>query len=367
MKKKLLWLGSMAVLATPIVGVISCAKTPQGIIDLADKDIVFISDGHSLSDGEFTQSVYEGVKAATNDRVTALAPITTSRTMDSFYDKQIKDNKKLLVLSGFEHSKTLSAYASTHKETKFVLVDAEATGSNIASVKFSMKEIATIAGFRMAHYVSTQNIKNSTNKQIGIYGGMDIGPVQDYILGVKKGIEYYNIFGKNKAKPVVIDDKGFAGSFSEKDTVSIAYAKDLVITSSLILSVGGPQYKHVLRAIGDKTDVKLVGVDMDVKKVVSKADSSKVWGSILKNLTTVTTKIINDMKEDYREHVGSTYLGDIYNGGTGLVINGNVLDKNNKFGVDKNMFSDKNIDLAKQLEKLMGFANVKQTLNKHQT
>ena len=337
MKKKLLALGSIATLVAPIASVVSCGQKDFKIIDLEDKDIAFLSDGHSLTDGSFNQQIFEGVKSATNERVIALAPnITGSKSMTSFYDKQIKDGKKLLVLGGFEHSKVLGEYASKHKETNFIMIDSEVKGKNIASVVFSMKEIGFIAGFRMAHYVSKQS-----KKQIGIYGGMAIGPVQDYIQGVKKGIQYYDNHGKNKATKVIIDDKGFVGSFDKEDPKSIEFATSLVKNSSLILSVGGPQYKDVLKAIGSKADVKLVGVDLDIKSVVADGDKGKIWGSILKNLKETTTKIISDMKEDYTEHVGHTYVGNVANGGTGLAIGNETLDKN--FGITQEMLDGNNL------------------------
>ena len=340
MKKKLLALGSIAAITTPIAGVVACTPGSYKIIDLTDKDISYLTDGNSIADSGFNLAIGKALDTAKGS--TIIDSTHTTGSLTDFYDKQIKAGKKLLVLGGFGHVAGLKAYAETHKEAKFVLVDSEVVAKNVASIKFSMREIGFIAGFRMAHYASDK-AKNG----IGIYGAKGIGPIQDYVQGILKGIEYYNnhgSFGKT-ITTVIPHNEGFTGSFDKNDSESIEKAKKLVQNSSLIVGVGGPKYKDIIKVIkeakAEKT-TKVVGIDFDIEVIIKDLNDKKlVWGSILKNITSTTKKVIDDMKEDYTEHLNELYTGDINNGGTGLVIGKDSLTKENNFGIIQGMLSSK--------------------------
>ena len=336
MKKKLIALGSIAAMAAPIAGVISCAKTPQGIIDLADKDISYLNDGLSDINNAFNTAIYRGVTGAAS-----IAPkmfVHDVNDLKNSYDQQISAGKKLLVLGGYGHAEPLKIYAPKHKETKFILVDSEVKAQNVASIKFSMKEIGFIAGFRMANYASKQ-----TKKNIGIYGAKPIGSIKDVINGIKKGIKYYHDYGKD-GSGVTVNDDYFTGTFGIEDQKSKDLARTLVKSSSLIMGIGGPKYKDILNEIKKQnvTDTKIVGSDLDMKKEVNSTDANYFWGSVLKNLTYITKRIINDMKEDYREHVGHLYMGNVDNNGTGLVVGDDVMSKDGLFGLKQTMFKNTN-------------------------
>ena len=367
MKKVLLGLGSIAAIAAPIAGVISCAKEQPRIVDIESKDITFIADSNGITGNLFNTAISNGLIATGTGSHSIELDKTSNKKITDYYDEQINAKKKLLVLPGYEHAKVLKAYATAHPKTKFVLIDSEVKAPNVASVVFNMREISFITGFLMA-----QSVTGETKHTIGMYGGAPIPQVSDYIDGVKKGIQYFNNHGK-VTNTVVIEDKGFSGTFVAGDAESVKRANTLAPSSDLILSVGGPQYKDVLNAIKDtktknNSSAKLVGVDVDVSKS-NPADKTLIWGTILKKLKYTTEFIVNEIKEDYRDHFISKedpnqglYTGNIDNEGTGLVFGGTVRVRSNYFGVKQEMFKDSNTTPENLIKAATEFSKIKKII-----
>lgn len=355
-KKLLLTLGTVTAIAAPIATVVACGESSSReahYVDytgadenIAATDAVFVTDGGHIDDKSFNQSVFEGAKLAGLPEVNIKLPRSASEIGDS-YSSAISEGRKLIVAAGFNHESAIKEASSEHSDVAFVWVDGilkvkngdqEVNQGNVASIVFNMKEISFIAGIQMADYVNN-NPKNN-KKSIGIYGGMDIPSVTDYINGVKEGIKYYN---EHKNADVKLKEGGFAGNFDTGGKSSTIAQTLVQHDNALVMAVGGPQYQDVITAIGQKTDVKLVGVDVDMKGLVVQEDQNKVWGSVLKNLkgmtNTVVTKVLN--KDTRASVLGHVQTGDASNGGTGLVIGNDNKDKDNKFGLGM-IFQDSN-------------------------
>ena len=354
-KKLLLGLGTVVATVAPLASVIACGQEDFKIVDITSKDVSYISDGSSDANNSFNTAIYKGYTSSGSTQAIIGVPKGTT-DLSSYYDKQIKAGKKLLVLGGFGHVNTLKTYAPKHPQNKFVLVDDEIKGiPNIASVKFSMKEIGFIAGFRMANYASLAAKKH----KIGIYGAQEVGSVKEYIEGITKGIEYYVNHGKNGSS-VSFSTAEYTGSFGNGGAESLRHAKEMAKDCSLVIGVGGPKYKDIIAAIKDPSNsstAKVVGVDFNLKNILSdNNDKDHVWGSILKNLTITTKKVIDDMKEDFREHVGKTYTGDISNDGTGLIVGDDSLNKKDKFAITQDMFENSNLNPTFVIEEATKFS-----------
>lgn len=322
MKKILLGMGSIAAVAAPIAGVISCGPSSGKI----DKTIAFITDGGDINDKSFNQSVYEGAKDARGQ--IAVGKPASAGDIEAAYANAKTHGAKIIVAAGFNHGTPLVQYAKAHTEMKFIWIDGDANLPNVASIKFNMKKISFIAGIRMADYVSHLT---GTHHKIGVYGGLGIPSVNAYLNGVKEGVKFYNAHKPNAiTTDIVVEDAGFVGGFGTGGQSATLANKLVKNNNDLILSVGGPQYQDVLQSIKSASSTaKLVGVDVNIKGVVSEGDKKYVWGSILKNLRSVTHTITASPTA----HYGQLYMGTMENKGTGLWVKDSEVTLDNKFGI----------------------------------
>ena len=372
MKKLLLGLGTIAAVVAPVVAVVSCGDTgtkrevkyvaytgPK----LSASKTMFITDGGKIDDESFNQSVFEGAKLANLPTGNVGSPPNASGIGDK-YTSAITGKNTLIVASGFNHGSAIKEFSQAHPEEAFLWVDGKleakdhADGKmklqgNVASIMFNMKEISFIAGIRMAYDSS----KTGTHHAIGIYGGMNIPSVNDYINGIKAGIKFFNDNKPDGLTTVKIEDGGYVGNFDPGKT-SGTIATTLVSKSDLVMAVGGPQFKDVLAAITAATTsaTKLVGVDVNIE-LTNKLKTAHIWGSVLKGLKTMTAQVMNDLfgsDAKRNEKLGNVTIGDMSNSGTGLVVGTTTdLTKTNFFGITPGML--KGVTPAKALEAAIAF------------
>ena len=356
MKKLLLGLGTIAAVVAPVVAVVSCGDTGTKRevkyvaytgTQLSAKNTMFITDGGKTTDQSFNQSVFEGATAVGLPKTSFRTPGSASGIGDK-YTSAIADKNTLIVASGFNHGSAIKEFSQAHSDEAFLWVDGtlkakdHKTGKmilqgNVASIMFNMKGISFIAGIRMAYYSSKPGKKHA----IGIYGGMNIPSVNDYISGIKAGIKYFNENKEDSLEKVKIEDGGYVGNF-ETGNLSGTIATTLVSKSDLVMAVGGPQFKDVLSAIkkDNSSTTKLVGVDVNIE-LTHTTDTAHIWGSVLKGLKTMTSQVMTELfgtKNQREQKLGHVTTGNMSNSGTGLVIGTDVtLTKAGHFGIAQSM------------------------------
>ena len=331
-KKALLGIGTIATVVAPIAVVVSCGDkmAEYSYAKIENKNIYFVSDGGDIKDKSFNQSVLEGMQA---ERSITGAEVFTDNVkkpsdpskIGASYSASKNSGAQLIVASGFNHKAPLKKYAAGHHEIRFALIDGELKLPNIASVDFKMMAPSFIMGILAAK--KAMMLKPAAPK-VGYYYGMAIPGPMSYINGFKKGIDYYNTHIKRDGdKEVVKVDGGAVGNFDaggqSRTTANKLVNDDHV---SVILAVGGPQYKDALAAVKASVakDV-IIGVDTIIENIVKLADEKDlVYGSILKSLKSMTQDIVNKLKaEDGGKSVlGKTTFGTLANSGAGISIGG---------------------------------------------
>ena len=233
MKKQLITFGTIVTVLVPTIVVVSCSnKNKENTI--LNSRVAFISDNNKIRGNQFLESTEKGVLNVDKNAKT-YAP-KTQVLIDASYKEAIDNGADTLVTTGFGHEAHIKKYALNHQGVKFIYVDGQITAKNITSIYFNMKEISFIAGYKMA--ASDQVQKG--NKKIGLYGAVPIPAVDEYIKGIKDGVDYFNKHLSRGEQSVTIENQGYVGSFATGG-VSETKAITLVNDCSLVVSVGGGQ------------------------------------------------------------------------------------------------------------------------------
>jgi basic membrane protein A len=126
-----------------------------------------------ISDQAWNGEAYRGLLALRDSLGATISHIQT-RTPASFdenfreYGRQGYD---LVIGHGFEYQDAAKRIAPSHPETVFLVVSSEATGANVAGIKFSFAEPAYLAGVAAGGA--------SRSGVIGAIGGTELPPVRE--------------------------------------------------------------------------------------------------------------------------------------------------------------------------------------------
>ena len=85
---------------------------------------------------------------------------------------------------GYDQQDAITKVAAEYPEQKFVLIDGEASGENVASAFFNDNEKAFLMGILFGMTTKTN--------QVGMVGGMDIPLIEKFYSGFKCGVAYVN-------------------------------------------------------------------------------------------------------------------------------------------------------------------------------
>lgn len=107
----------------------------------------------------------------------------------------------LIIGVAFENQENIVRIAAEFPETKFAIIDAAATGDNIASIVYREQEGDFLMGVLAAMLTNT--------KMVGVIGGMDIAAIRRIENGFRQGVMYQD------AGVIVLSD--IAGTFSDPE------------------------------------------------------------------------------------------------------------------------------------------------------
>ena len=339
--KSLLAIGTIGAVVGPIAAVVACGDTKDEKI--TKENSWFVTDGGSIKDKSFNQSVLAGFNDAFGSSLgdSKQAKQPTSKTeIASAYGGVKTRGGKLIVGAGYTHGVPMKAFAKANTSMKFVIVDSDLHElPNVASILFNVEQVAFIAGVLGA----AEAVKMDANTpKIGYYGGKDFASVTSFSKGLVAGIKFYNA-NKPSGKSVELDNRGFVGNFASGGQSKVKADALVASGCELILAVGGPQYKDVLAAIGTKTTSKLIGVDTNIAQIEA-AQSSHIWGSIMKGLKQATKDVVTHLLNGNTNDLGKVYHGNIENNGVSFALGSTVQTKAHKYGLTDTVLKGKTAD-----------------------
>jgi basic membrane protein A len=304
---------TMAVLLVLSLALVGCggASLPQGCAS-GDLKVGMVSDVGGIDDASFNQNTWEGLKRADEQLAVCSQFIESQAQAD--YEKNITEfaeqNYDLIFTVGFLLGDATAKMAPTYPKIEFAGVDQsyDPPISNATGIVFAVDEAAFPIGYLAAGWA---DLKDPGDPQIGYVGGMQIPPVEQFIVAYEAGANYYN---QQKGKNVQV--KGvYVGDFEAPDQGKIQGQSLIDEGVDVIFGVGGKTGNGGLTAAKENGKWG-VGVDVDQyytlpnEKDILITSCMKRLDNAVYNVTELATK--NQFPG------GQSYVGTLVNGGVGL-------------------------------------------------
>ncbi len=186
--------------ATPLAGLAACSSTPtnQRVLNVG----MLLGSG-GLGDRSFNDSAYSGLLEAQkkyNIRFETVSFGDNASNLNALRNFA-KNGYDLIIGVAFENRDSIVTVAQEFPNSRFAIIDAEATGNNIAAVVYREQEGDFLMGVLAAMLTRT--------KIVGVIGGTDIPSIRRIMSGFKQGVAYQD------SNVRVFTD--FAGTFADPD------------------------------------------------------------------------------------------------------------------------------------------------------
>jgi len=307
-------LASVALAAASLLVLSGCAspKPGAGYIECG------VSDEGSWTDKSFNESVMDGMKKAKDEFGVELKSAESNSSEDFAPNLQsMVDGKcNVIIAVGFNLVDAVNTAAEANPTFNFVTIDGWSNGAtNLKPVNYKMSQSSYLAGYAAASY--------SKNKVIGVYGGMQISAVTEFMDGFYYGAKAYE---KETGTPVTVlgwdattQQGDFIGGFAPNDPAGKTIAAgQLAAGADVLLPVGGDQFGALSEAISEAgVDAKMIGVDKNWT-VANPEYADLMLTSIEKRMTQAVYDIVKAAAVDKTAFSGDAYIGTLANNGTDI-------------------------------------------------
>ncbi|MEN9563733.1 MAG: hypothetical protein RIR73_1977 [Chloroflexota bacterium] len=274
-----------------------------------------VTDLGGIDDKSFNATAYAGIEKAVAELGVEGKYLESTQQAD--YEKNIQqfldEDTDLIVTVGFLLGDATKAAAEANPEAKFAIVDFayDPTIPNVLGLVFATDQASFLAGYSAA--ASTKTGKVAT------WGGINIPPVADFMIGFEAGVKYYN---EQKGTNVEVlgwsseaADGSFIGNFESLDD-GRAITESLVQEGAdVVMPVAGPAGLGGAAYCQESGSCMIIGVDTDWTVSASEY-SSVILTSVLKNMNVAVFEAVKAVKEE--TFAGGLYVGTLANGGVGL-------------------------------------------------
>ncbi len=263
-----------------------------------------VTDTGKVNDGTFNQFAYEGMKRAEKDLGIEINYVETAQQTD--YEKNLsqfaEEKYDLVVGVGFLMGDAVKAAAAKYPNVKFAIVDVtyDPIIPNVKGLAFSEDQAGYLAGAAAALV--------SKSGKIGVVGGMEIPPVQKYVLGYEAGAK--------SVKSDIKVSKVYIPSFSDPAKGAENAKSQISDGADVIFGAGGQTGSGGIAAAAQQ-NVFVIGVDQDEFLTTFKNGSApgadKIITSALKRVDNAVYAVIKDTVEG--KFSSDNYVGTAANGG----------------------------------------------------
>ncbi len=264
--------------------------------------VVMVLDMAGLGDKGFNDAGWTGVQKAVEELGVEATYLQSNEQADYVANLTLAAQQSdVVVAMGFLMIDAVGQVAPNHPNTKFIFVDGEVKGKNVASFDFKAQEGAFLAGIIAAMTTHTG--------KVGCVLGMDIPPVRAYEVGYRAGIKAVNEW-ENKSVEYL---SATIGDFNNPSRGK-ALAQGLIGQGcDIVLQLAGNSGLGVIEAVKEAEGrVFAIGADLDQDDLAP----GKVLVSVLKRIDVAVFGAIEDAKSG-EFSPGHHYLG-IAEGGMGL-------------------------------------------------
>ncbi len=255
--------------------------------------VLVLTDAAGLGDGGFNDASWKGVLKAKED-LGITAQFLQSREQADYVSNisMAAKNADIVVTLGYLFTEAAGQVASHFPDTRFIHIEGDVPGNNVASFDFKSEEAGFLAGVVAGLF--TKECK------VGIVTGMDIPPVEAYAAGFRAGVKTAEKIRKKSIETIVAP----AGSFN--DPVKGKSLAQTLIDSKVdvIFKAAGNTGIGVLEAVKGTQGVYLIGEDLDQDAVLP----GRILTTALKRMDVAVYGAIRDTVEG-KFKAGHRWLG----------------------------------------------------------
>jgi basic membrane protein A len=279
-----------------------------------------VTDLGGIDDKSFNATAYAGIQKAIDEL--GIEGKYLESTQQADYEKNIQqfldEETDLIVTVGFLLGDATKAAAEANPEAKFAIVDFayDPALPNVLGLVFATDQASFLAGYAAA--ASTKTGKVAT------WGGINIPPVADFMVGFEAGVKYYN---EQKGTNVEVlgwsteaNDGSFIGNFESLDDGRSITESLVQEGADIVMPVAGPAGLGGAAYCQESGSCMIVGVDVDWTISASEY-SDVILTSVLKNMNVAVFEAIKTVQDG--TFAGGLYVGTLANDGVGLAdVNG---------------------------------------------
>jgi basic membrane protein A len=346
--RKQRWLGASAALVSLMLVLAACSSpgtsagpsaggspggSAGGSVSPTGFKVCEITDTGGVDDKGFNQAAHDGLLRAETELGTSSALLESTADTDyapnlaTFTDQDCD----LIVTVGFLLGSATQASAATNPDQLYTIVDFayDPPPPNILGLVFDTKSASMLQGYLAAGM--------STTGKVGTFGGIQIGPVVDFMNGYAAGIAYYN---QQKGKDVKLlgwdpatQTGSFTGDFTDLDKGRVTAEGLMQEGADVIFAVAGPVGQGAMAAVKDNPsslDPAPMFIGVDVDQFVSVPGFEDIMlSSELKNISNAVFDAIKTAQglNGANAWPETLYVGTLANDGVGIAPFHNFDDK----------------------------------------
>jgi len=335
--RKQRWLGASAALVSLMLVLAACstpassggstaesaAGSPGGSVAATGFKACEVTDTGGVDDKGFNQTAHDGLLKAESELGTSSALLESTADTDyapnlaAFTDQDCD----LIITVGFLLGAATQASAATNPDQLYTIVDFayDPAPPNILGLVFDTKSASMLQGYLAAGMTKTG--------KVGTFGGIQIGPVVDFMNGFAAGINYYN---QQKGTSVALlgwdpatQTGTFTGDFTDLDKGRVTAEGLMQEGADVIMAVAGPVGQGAMAAVKDNPsglDTPLfIGVDVD-QYISVPGFESIMLSSVLKRIDNAVFDAIKTAQglNGANAWPETLYVGTLANDGVGM-------------------------------------------------
>ncbi len=291
---------------------VSCGPSlPEGC-EQGDLKVGMVSDVGGIDDASFNQNTWDGLEQADNELAVCSKFIESQAQAD--YEKNITEfaeqDYDLVITVGFLLGDATAKMAEEYPDLKFGIIDFayDPPIDNVQGIVFNTDEAAFPVGYLAAAWADLQD---PDDPQVGYVGGMQIPPVEIFIVAYEAGVAYYNEqHGAN------VQVKGvYVGDFEAPDQGKIQGNSLIDEGVDVIFGVGGKTGNGGIAAAKERGKWG-IGVDVDQYFTLPNEKDILIT-SCMKRLDNAVYSVVEGALAD-EFGGGGVYVGTLTNGGVGM-------------------------------------------------
>ncbi|HRI55716.1 MAG TPA: BMP family ABC transporter substrate-binding protein, partial [Anaerolineae bacterium] len=272
-----------------------------------------ITDVGGIDDKSFNQTAWAGAQRAMEELPVEAVFLESQQQTD--YEKNLNElisqNKDLIITVGFLLADATKAAAEANPDAKFAIIDSASSAPNVKGLLFDVAQPSFLAGYLAAGMSETGTVCT--------YGGINIPPVVEFMIGFQNGANYYSAQNGTEIEVLGWDnaanDGVFAGNFESTDDGRRLAEVFFDEGCDVIFPVAGPVGLGSAAAAQER-GLMMIGVDSD--QFLSAPEFGDVFlSSVLKKMDAAVFDTIAALV-DGSLTLGDDYLGTLENGGVGL-------------------------------------------------